>query len=233
LFALIGDEFVLGSVIRFSWSWSGLVRKRSNNFPPALKHGVYSGLTLLPGEDETAFKELHDGLIAEFGPTGPLEEDIVETLASLKWRKANLWTYRLAQLAQHRHSAIWEKTRPPCNELMPLFGPPAPDERSPEEIRAAIATAEKETEEELGDVMELIEMGREVTLERLFEEFSVIERLDGMIERCIKRLLLVRGVKSMACSPSFAPSPSRKRRHAAEDAKSLKIAPPKRETRKE
>jgi hypothetical protein len=188
------------------------VSKRSNNFPPALKHGAYSGTTVLPGEDQAAFKKLHDGLVAEFAPAGPLEEDIVDTLASLQWRKANLRTYRLAELARDRYSEIWAKAHPPCNDLMLTFGRPVPDERSPEEIRAAIATAEKQTREELGEAMRLVEMGREVTIERLFEEFSVIERLDGMIDRCIKRLLLVRGVKSMSLSSSVAPAPSRKRR---------------------
>lgn len=86
--------------------------------------------------------------------------------------------------------------------------------RSPEQIRAAIEAAKKEAREELGEAMQLVEMGSEVTIERLFEELSVIERLDGMIDRYIKRLLLVRGVKSMSLSSSIAPAPSRKRRVA-------------------
>jgi hypothetical protein len=189
------------------------VRKRSNTLPPALKHGAYSCTTVLPGEDEAAFKKLRDGLVAEFAPAGPLEEDIVERLAALLWRKANLRTYRLAELARDRYSAIWAKAKPPHYLMsMPMLSPPAPDERSPEEIRAAIAAAEKETREELGEAIQLVEMGREVTIERLFEELSVVERLDGMIDRCIKCLLLVRGAKSMSLSPPATPATSRKRR---------------------
>ena len=59
----------------------------SIKFPPALKHGAYSGTTLLPGEDPAAFEKLHADLVTELTPVGPLEEDIVVTIARLAWRK--------------------------------------------------------------------------------------------------------------------------------------------------
>jgi len=37
-------------------------------------------------------------------------------------------------------------------------------------------------------------------------ELSIIDRIDGMIDRCLKRLLLVRGVKSISSSVSAAPN---------------------------
>jgi hypothetical protein len=43
---------------------------------------------------------LHRGLIAELTPVGVLEEDIVADLARLIWRKQNLKTFRIAELAQ-------------------------------------------------------------------------------------------------------------------------------------
>jgi hypothetical protein len=39
--------------------------------PAALKHGGNSGTALLPGEDESAFKKLHEDLISEFDSAGP------------------------------------------------------------------------------------------------------------------------------------------------------------------
>jgi len=78
------------------------VSKRSKIIPPALKHGGYSGLAVLPGEDKAAFEKLHRDLIAELNPKGPLEEDIVVTLARYVWRKQNLKTYQLAQAAKKR-----------------------------------------------------------------------------------------------------------------------------------
>src|SRR2546427_13135759 len=76
---------------------------RLNKVPPALKHAVYSATTLLPGEDSAAFATLHRGLIAEFTPVGALEEDIVADIARLTWRKQNLATFRIAELAKKRH----------------------------------------------------------------------------------------------------------------------------------
>ena len=58
-------------------------------------------------------------------------------------------------------------------------------------------------------------MGNEFTIENLLETLSVVERLDGMIAGCIKRLLLVRGVKSLSQSSSKEQSPSRPRLAAA------------------
>jgi hypothetical protein len=70
--------------------------KRFNRFPSALIHGAYSGTALLPGEDSDDFKKLHKGLIVEFAPLGPLEEDIVASMARLIWRKQNLSTHKVA-----------------------------------------------------------------------------------------------------------------------------------------
>lgn len=187
------------------------MRKRSNQLPPALKHGAYSATTLLPGEDEAAFKKLHNDLIAEFAPAGPLEEDIVETIARLLWRKQNLLTYRLAPLAAKRVSAIRYKIVPQRNNSfeMPLMV--SPDTRDPEQVRAAERLADEQAKKELGPLLELVKMRDDITIERLYEEWAVIERLDDMISRAIKRLLMVRGVKSMSPSVSEASSPPRKR----------------------
>jgi hypothetical protein len=129
------------------------------------------------------------------------------------WRKQNLATYRVAELARNRYHAIWAKTEPPST-LLVNFNRPGPDQRSPEEIRAAIEAAEKQTRELGDDELQLVEM-REVTTWHLLEELSVLDRLDSMIDRCIKRLLMVRGLKSISLSTSTAPTAPRKRLSAA------------------
>ena len=63
--------------------------------------------------------------------------------------------------------------------------------------------------------MIFVGMGRDVTIDRLFEELGVIDRIDSSIDRCLKRLLLVRGVKSIAPSSSIAPEQLRLKGHAA------------------
>jgi hypothetical protein len=176
------------------------VNKRpTNHFPPALKHGAYSDTTFLPGEDPSAFKRLHDDVIAEFAPAGPLEKDIVETIARLMWRKKNLVTYRSASRARDRHSAILAKYAPHF-DWPNLAGP---DPRSATQILADQKAAEEESRNALGESFQFVTLGKIGTIESLLEDLAVIDRLDGMIERYVKRLLLVRGVKSI--SPPAAP----------------------------
>ena len=76
-------------------------RPRNKKPHGALKHGGYSALGLLPGESPAEFGRLHKDLIEELAPRGPLEEDIVSTLARLLWRKQNRSTFRTAELAKN------------------------------------------------------------------------------------------------------------------------------------
>jgi len=87
--------------------------KRTKLIPPALKHGLYSEMTLLPQEDRAAFEELRRSVFVEYEPNGPTEEEIVEEMSRLMWRKQNLVTYRLAEEARDRHSSIYCGLGPP------------------------------------------------------------------------------------------------------------------------
>ncbi len=80
--------------------------QRPRNFRRPLKHGAYSGMSLLPGEDPAEFEKQHKKLIAEYAPTGHHEHEIIETVARLMWRKRCLWSYGLAEFARKRLSAI-------------------------------------------------------------------------------------------------------------------------------
>ena len=52
----------------------------------ARKHGLLSQEMLLPGEDETAFKELGESLREELQPVGELENLLVERIIAAHWR---------------------------------------------------------------------------------------------------------------------------------------------------
>jgi hypothetical protein len=54
--------------------------------------------------------------------------------------------------------------------------------------------------------MELVELGDLVTTDHLLRELSVVDRLDNMIDRCLKRLLFVRGLKSVSTATAQSPS---------------------------
>ena len=66
----------------------------------------------------------------------------------------------------------------------------------------------EKAQEELGGLYELTEIGEAATFDGLTKELEIQERLDAAINRCIKQLLMVRGVKSLTVAPPSA-SPKR------------------------
>src|SRR5258708_3892495 len=87
---------------------------------PALKHGAYSAIGLLPGEDRAAFNKLYQGLIAQYNPVGPLEEQCVDDITRYLWRKQNLETFRVAQEARNLLLRLQSRYRP--SPFFPVFG---------------------------------------------------------------------------------------------------------------
>jgi hypothetical protein len=183
------------------------VVKRTNNAPSALKHGGFAGTTILPGEDEAAFNKLHHDLSVELAPNGPLEKDIVTTIARLVWRKQNLKIYTLIEKAHERFGTLIdvslnlreheeEKVASPVvgrHQRRRVF-------ESPLEQRARVEAAFEEARKEMGPDRELVALADVATIDNLLNELSLFDRIDGMIDRNIKRLLMVRGVKSLSVS---------------------------------
>jgi hypothetical protein len=56
----------------------------------ALKTGVYSSMIVLPGEDESAFRELEEQFVRDFDPRDIVESAIVRELATITWKKLRL-----------------------------------------------------------------------------------------------------------------------------------------------
>ena len=75
------------------------------------------------------------------------------------------------------------------------------DREDEREIKRA---AESEVQEELGEFYEFVEIGSGATFDGLTYELVIQERLDAAINRCLKQLLMVRGVKSIAAAPPSA-----------------------------
>jgi hypothetical protein len=163
----------------------------SVRFKNAFKHGAYSATAVLPGEDEDAFRELHQKIIAELAPVGALEEEVVGTIARVLWRKQNLAILRIVEFARE-------------------YGVEFRAERPSFRIERLLA----HTREELGEDYKLVEIGGTATVDRLLEDLQVEERLDATIDKCLKRLLFLRGVKSLSlaassASPKPVPGPPR------------------------
>jgi hypothetical protein len=117
---------------------------RTNRIHPALKHGAYSTIAVLPGESRAAFQKLYRDLIAELTPSGVLEDDIIADLARLVWRKQNLGTLRIAEDAQQSWEATWSIRKWINAPLPPHYELSKEDkEKSEEKMRVAQAGSGK------------------------------------------------------------------------------------------
>ena len=158
-------------------------------FHAALKHGAFSATAILPGEDPDAFKELHQNIVAELALVGALEDDIGWTIARLVWRKEHLGTLRIGELALEHESRIHAQKSQ--FELLEM------EKYSAERREATMQAAEDQARKDLGAKYELVEVGETATVDRLLQDLAVEERLDTMIDKCLKRLLFLRGLKSL------------------------------------
>ena len=185
------------------------MRKDMKRVPPALKHGIYSGLGLLPTESRAKFRKFRKQIFAELNLVGRLEEDIGEQIVLLEWRRQNLFTYDLAERARARRNAIHSELVPEVRyrDLPLLACEPHPENPSAEDIKAARIRADKQARIELGAAIELVEIGEVASFEYLEKRLAILDRLDAMIARLYKKLAYVRAIKSMA--PAALPAPSR------------------------
>jgi hypothetical protein len=70
---------------------------------------------------------------------------------------------------------------------------------------AAFRTAVDQARKELGDAYGLVEIGEIAGVDHLMKDLAVQDRLDAMIDRCLKRLLFLRGLKSISSASTLAP----------------------------
>jgi hypothetical protein len=166
----------------------------NNSRNNALKHTGYSGTSILPGESPAELEKLHQALISEFKPNGALEQETVASIAHLLWRKKNLVTFRTAHRAQQRVIEIQEEMIQQADPIPALPGGFSDPNNIAESERAAEAKARRE----LRDLYRFVEMGEEATVACLLSDLTIHERLDAMIDKCLKRLLLIRGIKSVS-----------------------------------
>jgi hypothetical protein len=187
----------------------------------AWKHGGYSNLGVLPGEDAREFERLHQSLVDEYMPSGPTESDLVMSLAKYMWRKSRLTIY--AQAAEARkfwgdtfagspmesqvalmkraalETAAFQKQLPLIEEYKKARRETLPQTVELNEQLIAYANLDKKSLSELivsaKIEPELARLGDQITVETLIEEIEVDERLDKRIERLSKRLVQLKAEK--------------------------------------
>jgi hypothetical protein len=182
--------------------------RKQNRIPSALKHAIYSTIGLLPTEDPAEFEKFKQEIFDDYKPVGRSEKIIVEEIACLQWRLHHLSTFGMAMRARNRRSAIYSKLPAPgWYPRLVGYEEPEPDPRSPEEIEALRKSVEKESRTELGAAIELVNIGDVATIEYLEKELGIRDRLHGAIARLEKRLLFLRGIKSISSSSAASSSP--------------------------
>jgi hypothetical protein len=164
--------------------------------PPAFKHGGYSAIAVLPGENRAEFEKLHRELVSEYLPSGPLQQLIVMDMARLIWRREHLAIFQVAKIArepfaseERNYSGTFETVRDS-------------EELKAAECAASIKSDENQARKELEDMYDLVAAGEIVTVPFLLRELDLTERLNRMIDSCIKRLLQAKGLSSISLSTS-------------------------------
>jgi hypothetical protein len=175
------------------------VQPKRNRVPPAFKHGVYAKTTILPGEDAEAFEKLHQDLIADFRPEGALEMDIVANIARLVWRKQNLETLRIAKFARAHFE--WIMKQIPKDRMEFELLPTVTIQKVDPAVReAAVDAALRQAKKELGYTITFIENRDIATYDSLSDELEIEEKINALIEKSLKRLFLVKGMKSISAT---------------------------------
>ena len=79
-----------------------------------VKFGAETEFVILPGENPLEFEMLHARLVEELSPDGPLEEDVVFSVAKGRWRKERVQRFFAARVVtaqfDHRHEPIDDAT---------------------------------------------------------------------------------------------------------------------------
>ena len=115
--------------------------------------------------------------------------------------KKNLRTLNVAKFARDRYSAIVNANVDSDFPPMIIVDPVKHEEQ--------MHAAEDQAQKELGEIYKLITAGDATTFDGLMKELDIQERLDAAISRCLKQLLLVRGVKSISETPLSTSRPKR------------------------
>jgi hypothetical protein len=173
----------------------------------ALKHGAFSEVLILPGEDPAAFEELKRRLFAEYNVSGCSEEKTMTSIAKAMWQLQRLGLYEYVQHLRARGSgqqsfSNWKNPiSEAINDLMGKTGRRVPDNSLPEAPTVPVQPAEKTNDEHL------LELGDLVTLDHLDKELDVESKLLVKLDRLFKRFFQIRAMKPLiGLAESSAPA---------------------------
>ena len=164
--------------------------------PNALKHGAYSKLVMLPGEDPAAFEALQQSLFDEYKPAGSSETSTMTSIAKTLWQLQRLGLYEHVQYLKARgNPSSFANGKNPITEALQQFrakhGLIDPKKSPPEEPTVPEPPKEKSNDELL------LELGNFVTLDHLDKELEVEMKLLAKLDRLLKRYFQIRAMKPL------------------------------------
>jgi predicted XRE-type DNA-binding protein len=144
--------------------------------PAALKHGAFSEMLILPGEDPAEFERLKSELFDEYKPSGISEERTVLSIAKALWQEQRLTLYK--QIETVKFVGQQWLSQHPAAEWVGVA----------REQGGSSATGSVELSTEAAEVMAASQFGRLVTLDHLSKELDVELKIQAKIDRLFKRL---------------------------------------------
>ena len=161
----------------------------------ALKHGAFSEVLILPGEDPAAFEELKQRLFVEYNVSGCSEESTMTSIAKTMWQLQRLRVYEHVQFLRAQGSnptsANGWKFDNPIRKFMAERGMSDPDDSSANAPTEEAPPKEKTTDERL------LELGDFVSLGHLDKELEVENKLMAKLDRLLKRFFQIKAMKPL------------------------------------
>jgi hypothetical protein len=160
----------------------------------ALRHGLLSQETLLPGEDEEALRELDERLREELQPVGELENLLVDRIVIAHWRLSRLARVEAGIFARELYAELAERARKEARSHTKQVGKhdESVDSIADSVLPPRTITDEEKYEEAISEaeVMEALRDGETATLGRTFirdaggaNAFSKLSRYQTPIDR--------------------------------------------------
>ena len=163
----------------------------------ALKHGAFSEVLILPGEDPAAFEQLKQRLFAEYNVSGCSEESTMTSIAKTIWQLQRLGVYEHVQFlrAQGSSPTSPDGWKNPISDAISKFmaeqGLSDPDDTSAKAPTEEVPPKEKTTDERL------LELGDFVSLGHLDKELDVENKLMAKLDRLLKRFFQIKAMKPL------------------------------------
>jgi hypothetical protein len=177
--------------------------------PNALKHGAFSKILILPGEDPEDYNKLESGLFAEYQPSGCSEEETIREIARSFWQERRMTLYEHVKFLRAQKSKSRDMASDPLEAAFAAISVKLEEMGERDEIilppsafpPAPINMAEKSDEDAL------LELGELVTFDYLDKQLDVASKLHSKIDRLFKRFFQMKGTKplmGLAATPAPA-----------------------------